>query len=483
MNQLSKFLAALLLKLILLLLLLTGNSAEAQRRSTSVNVQDNGKTTVSVRNPFGSNFQVEYRGDIKLSDDDTDIVSISRGGYMEIKRSAFGSRRRIFIEPNDSGQLIKKYYVGGSQKSFDPEGKKWLAEILLEVVRTTTLGSEQRVNRIYKKRGTHGVLREVDIMESNHVKARYIKLLLKKDLKNADVISTLHAIGDGIDSDHHRADILKGNTSKFLNTEGSTTAFIYAASEINSDHHKAEVLKKSMRDGSIKGNQLKTLFIIARDIDSDHHKSSVLQTALKDHSLSSENLKVLTGTAKGIDSDHHRAEVLKAALNQENLPPSSVHTFISALDGVSSDYHRASVLLKSVGGDMDASTISHVLKAVSRMDSDSHQANVLKKLLQEHKLSSGNVDDLITALDRINSDSQKADVYKYVAKSSYPDSELIKLIKSTKSINSDYHMAVSLLRFSTAVKSAGSDVKEAYRQTCNSLSSDSHYRRAINGVQ
>ena len=144
MNQLTKIIAALFAKLILLLLLLGSDSLHAQRTSISVK-SENDKTSISVRNPFGKNFQVEYKGEIRLNEDDSDVEYISSGGYMEIKRSAFGSRRRIFIEPDNSGKLIRKYYVGGSQKSFEGEGQKWLAEILLDVVRTTTLGSQERV--------------------------------------------------------------------------------------------------------------------------------------------------------------------------------------------------------------------------------------------------------------------------------------------------------------------------------------------------
>ena len=125
MNQLSKILALFLVKLIILLLVLSPNVISAQRTSTSVNINRNGKTTISIKNGFGNNFSIEYQGDITLSDDDTDVVAISRDGYMEIKKSAFGNRRRVYIEPDNSGQLIKKYYVGSSQKDFDSEGKKW----------------------------------------------------------------------------------------------------------------------------------------------------------------------------------------------------------------------------------------------------------------------------------------------------------------------------------------------------------------------
>ena len=66
MNQLSKILATLLAKLLLIFLLFGSDTAQGQNKSTSVRIKDNGKTSISVSNPFGKNFEVEYEGDIVL---------------------------------------------------------------------------------------------------------------------------------------------------------------------------------------------------------------------------------------------------------------------------------------------------------------------------------------------------------------------------------------------------------------------------------
>nr|WP_298998858.1 hypothetical protein [uncultured Allomuricauda sp.] len=484
MKQLTKILAVLFAKLILLLLLFGSNSLNAQRKSTSVRIDNKKKTSITVSNPFGKNFSVEYEGEIKLSEDDKDIAYISPGGYMEIKRSAFGSRRRIFIEPDDSGRLIKKYYVGSSQKSFEGEGEKWLAEILLDVVRTTTLGSQQRVDRIYKKRGAYGVLKEVGYMDSNHVKSRYLKLLLKKNLKNPDIALVLKAIENDVDSDYHRADILKSNTSRFLSTEANISAYINAASQIDSDHHKAEVLKQSIKERDLTENQMKSMLVVAKDIDSDHHKSSVLLTALKSNSLNDSNIKLLASTSKSIDSDHHRANVLKTAINNSNLPSSGQHTFLNALEGMSSDYHIDDVLSKMVNkGSLESSAISHVIKCVGYMDSDSHQANVLKKLVQKQQLSDSNTEDFVFALGRVSSDSHTADVLRYASKLNLNDKQLMAMFEAIRRIDSDHHKADSLVRFADQVSQSGTSIQEAYLNTCRSINSDSHYRRALDAIQ
>ncbi|NQZ43555.1 MAG: hypothetical protein HRT65_04540 [Flavobacteriaceae bacterium] len=481
MQQLIKILTALLIKVVLIVLFLIPSNTEAQRRSTSVSVSNGGKTTISIKNGLSNKFYIEYKGDITLSDDDSDVVGISRGGYMEIKKSAFGNRRRIVIEPNDSGELVKKYYVGSSQRSFDAEGKKWLSEILLEVVRTTTLGSEKRVDRMYRQGGSYKVLKEVDKIASDHVKARYIKLLLDKDLKEKDLIAILNTVGEDFDSDHHKADILKRNAKAFLASDNTTAAYIKAASDINSDHHTAEVLKKSIRDGSISNTQMKALFPIVDDIDSDHHKASVLNEVLRERNLDAENTKLLIATSKSINSDHHKASVLKKALGKD-LGSATSHALLASVSNMSSDHHIASVFLELVKQDLDASSKAHLLRLVEEnMTSDNHQANVLKRMATAHQIDES-LPDYLGALTNIDSDHHKADVFKTLSRSTFSEKQLIAILGATESIDSDYHKAETLIAFSSAVNGGSKAVADAYTDACMDIDSDSHLGRAIKAI-
>jgi len=483
MTQLSKLLVTLLVKLIILLFAFNTFSTNAQSKSTSVSIRDNGKTTISIKNGFGNNFAIEYKGEITLSDDDMDVVAISNGGYMEIKKSAFGSRRRIYIEPDDSGNLIKKYYVGSSQKNFDAEGRKWLSEILLEVVRATTLGAEKRVSKLYKQGGTYKVLREVDNIRSNHVKAHYIKLLLRKQLSEKELLQVLDEVAE-IDSNHHCANILIENTKAFLAYESTTGAYIKAAGSIDSDHHKANVLKKSIKDGSISDAQMKTLFTIADDIDSDHHKASVLKTVLANRSLNGTTLKLLLNTSRDIDSDHHKASVLKSTLKSSKLDNSTYNTLLSAVTNMNSDHHMASVFKSMLKNKVDPSSLSYMLKLVEEeIASDYHSANVLKEVVWKQKVSGDVLKTYLATLQHINSDNHKADVFKQLARKTFSEGETVRILEAITSIDSDNHKAESLLSFSYKVAGMGPTVQDAYTATCKTINSESHFGRAIRGIQ
>ncbi len=479
MNQICRI---LIKGFILLLLLFSFHQANAQRRSTSVNVSSNGKTTVSIKNGFGNNFSLEYKGDITLSDDDTDVIAISSGGYMEIKKAAFGNRRRIFMEPNSSGRLNKRYYVGGSEKSFDPDGKKWLAEILLEVVRTTTLGAEKRVNRMYRQGGAPKVLREVDKIASDHVKSKYIKLLLNKDLKESDVVAVLGEVAT-IDSDHHKASILKYNTTTFLKSENSTSSYIRTAGNINSDHHKADVLKAAISDGAISDTQMKALFAIADEINSDHHKSDVLKKVLHERNLSTTNLKLLIATTDDINSDHHKASVFKAALEESDINASTHHALLDAIDAMNSDHHIADVLNNVLKTNVDEEILTHLLRVVqAHMNSDSHRANVLKKVIYNQNIGKS-LDAFLEAVEDMTSDHHIAEVFKQLSRKRFNESELVKILGGTASINSDHHHSQALMGFAQTVKDSGDAVKEAYSKSASKISSEAHYGRTLKAIQ
>ena len=196
--------------------------AYGQRRtgsnSYSVNTsKNNGKSTIHVKDN-GKDFKIEYEGEITVSDDDTDVIAISDGGFIEITKSSFGSRRRIVIEADRSGNLDRRYYVGRSEKSYNPDGKAWLAEILPDVVRHTTIAAKSRVDRFYARGGANAVLNEIDELESDYVKAAYFKLLLENNLSNSELVSVIREAGNSINSDYYLANILESNQKAFLSS-------------------------------------------------------------------------------------------------------------------------------------------------------------------------------------------------------------------------------------------------------------------------
>src|SRR5262249_60551813 len=77
----------------------------------------------------GEKLQVSYSGTFEFTDDDADVKSASSGGYIKISDGAWFGRHSVEIRERN-GQLERHYYVSGSEKPYEPEGRQWLHDHL-----------------------------------------------------------------------------------------------------------------------------------------------------------------------------------------------------------------------------------------------------------------------------------------------------------------------------------------------------------------
>lgn len=438
---------------LLAFLLFQPSEVLAQSRSkykTNYSSHSNGKSEIRISNN-GKDFKIEYEGDLTLSNDDTDIVAISDGGFIEITKSSFGSKRRILIESDRNGNLIKKYYVGRKEKDFNSEGREWLKDVLPEVVRTTTIAAESRVNRFFAKGGASAVLNEVSNMDSDYVQSAYLKLLLDKNLNSSELVSVIETAGKRISSDHYLSEILKSNQGAFLANSQTIDAYIDACKSLNSDHYATSVLKQVIRDKSITDDQMAKLLDISKNINSDHYMTTVLTQMMDSRNLNSQNVSKIIDLSKSINSDHYKTQVLKKVIRENDMPSDAFDAFIRTLSDVNSDHYATEVIKELLESNIDASPsgLSDLLSLVNNNVSSDHYATVIYKKLAKRNLSE---DQLVTALN------------------------------SATSISSDHYMSQVLLAFATKVNRSSDRVKSAYRSAAKSINSDTYYGKVAKAV-
>ena len=468
--------------IILIILILLSPLRQFAQNSYHVNTR-NGKTTIKVNNRL-SKFTLEFEGDIRVSDDDRDIVSISRGGYFEVSKSAFGSKRRIVIESDGSGGLDKAYFVGSRRQAFEPEGKKWLAEVLPEVVRTTTFAAASRVDRFYRKGGTEAVIDEIEELESEYVRRHYFDLLLEKDLSGQEVVKTIEAAGELIGSDHYLSEFLKGNQRAFLKSEQTTSAFLRAAKSIGSDHYMTEVLKRAIDDSDVSEAQMIQVLEVAEDIGSDHYLSVLLKKVIDERKLSTRTVNELIRLTGEIASDHYKTEVLRRALSEEDLTESNYNAFIESLDDIASDHYSMEVIKDLLEEDLDSESLSKVLELVDENVSSDHYAHeIMKKVIREHDLTGQSLDAFIEALESINSDHYLSEVIKnFASDRSLTEGQMLQILKATEGINSDHYLANALSSLAPRVRALGGKAITAYREAARSINSETYYGRALKAL-
>lgn len=461
-----------------------GQETRAESRSFSSSNSD-GRNINRWRHSTGaSDFNVETRGNIELTDDDMDVKSLSNDGYLEITKTVFGAKRSIVIESLGGGKIKREYYEGRTRMDWEPQGKKWLGEILPEVVRTTTLGAEGRVNRIFQKGGSAAVLREIDEMRGDYAKARYAKLLLEKDIPAGEMATIVSAIADDIGSDYYLASVYQNHVEKLLATPASANAFYQGTQRIGSDYYKSSVLKEALEKFSAEPAQVKTILQSAASIKSDYYLSVVLTTLLEESDVKEESLAELLAVSSKIPSAYYRSQVLGKALEKKGLSPKVQNEVVKALAGVSSDYYKSVVVTKMAeSGTIDKVVQTELIDLVSNnLSSDYYSAVALKSILEHQQLNDESFRQLVIAGGKINSATYAADVLKRAGKEQLNRSQLIELLKASSGISSDHYLSDLLASIAPQVRNADAQVKEAYRQAAKRISSETYYGRALKAI-
>lgn len=438
--------------------------------------------TVINHTGLGSNFSVEMRGKIEITDDDKDIRSMSPDGYLEINKTVFGSRRTLIITPEGNG-LKREYYEGRTQLPFEPEGRKWLAEVLPELVRTTTLGAESRVNRFYKQGGTSAVLNEISKMESDYVKYHYGNHLMDLPVKESEYPAIVSRIASTIGSDHYLSNFLRGNLSRFIKSKAATEAVFEATTQMDSDHYKTEVIKSALRSETASLSSVKVILNAASQMDSDHYKTEVLSTLLE-QALSDEIVAEMINASKSIDSDFYRSTILKKALTKPGLSSASFQRTLESVREIASDHYKTDVLTDLIDKTLSPDLQITLITLSGSLSSDYYFSTVMEALLDKQELSDAAFAKLVESASSISSDHYASEVLTAaLGKTSLSNANLIQVLNSTANLGSDHYITAVLVEAAPRVRSADASVKEAYRNAARGISSETYYGRALRAIE
>ena len=155
-------------------------AAPRRRRRTSASATTSTtRTATGAGRSNGEKLQVSYRGAFEFTDDDTDVRQVSAGGYLKISDGAWFGRHSVEIRER-GGQLDRRYYVNGSERPYEPDGRVWLRDNLPKFVRNTGIGAPARVARFLKSGGVTAVMGEIGRIDSTYVKGIYFKELFKQ---------------------------------------------------------------------------------------------------------------------------------------------------------------------------------------------------------------------------------------------------------------------------------------------------------------
>jgi hypothetical protein len=362
-------------------------AAQQERHTSITQINETGEDNSDIRmryNDGDHSLEIRAKGGLEFTDDDSDVKSMARDGYLMIEERRGSMSRRLEVSPGADAQPQRMFFVRGQAHAFDQEGRAWLAQILPDVIRNTAIGAPARVRRIYRQRGADGVLNEISLIKSDGAKRIYFRELLGiGNLGAATLRRSARQVAREISSDGEKAVLLIETADLYLGDKAIAPDFFEAVGSISSDGEHRRVLSAILKKSPDIEDILRALKS-ARAISSDGEKANLLiqhSAVFLDHPTS---LPSLFDVINSISSDGEHARVLSSLLKRNRLGKENLMRVLRSAERISSDGEKANVLISAARiYASDASVLSAIADVTKSISSDGERQRVLTTIARQ----------------------------------------------------------------------------------------------------
>ena len=196
---------------------------------------------------------------------------------------------------DSSGAIARRFWVGLSERPFQPEGRHWVAEMLPRFIRQTGIGAASRVARS-SRQGPARVLAEISLIEGSWAKRRLLHGAAEgREPRRLGAGGVLSQAGREIDSDFELASLyFIASADQLIADDATRKAYLDAARSISSDFELRRVLSSALKRASPTIRGCSRACSTPATIDSDFEEASLLIDVAK--------LESLDGAARGASS-------------------------------------------------------------------------------------------------------------------------------------------------------------------------------------
>ncbi|MGH8373049.1 MAG: hypothetical protein ACRETO_09970, partial [Gammaproteobacteria bacterium] len=292
------------------------------------------------------------------------------------------SRRVIFTGKHDG--IERHYYVNNAEQPFNAKTRKWLAEVLPEIMRETAIDAKARVARLLKHGGPDAVLNDIDKIHGGYARSVYIR--------DFATLTTLPA----------------ATTDKLIS---STTA-------IDSDYQKGQALIAIYKGQHLQGAQLTALLKAASGIGSDYAAGQVLRMVASRMPLDDVNVQSYLGAAGHIGSDYELRTTLSVLLARPELTPAVTAKIIAtAVNHIGSSYDLRTVLTEAAAHvDNSDAAVNAYCQAAVHVNSSYDQREALSVLLGKARLNDAGYVSVLETAAGIDSSYDRSTLLQEIAR-------------------------------------------------------------------
>lgn len=430
-----------------------------------------------------TDFEVQVNGDIHVTDDDTGIKSISPGGYIKIEKKTFGNKRSLNIESNSSGVISYQYYEGRSEVPFEPEGKKWLSEILLDIIRLTGIDAEERTKRIYSKKGIEGVIEEIKLIPSNSVMSLYYDAALKNfDLSDAELVKICISIPSQMSSNSEMGSLFRKYSDKFTRNNTTSISFFTNISRLTSNTERGSILSGITTKIDFTDPTVTDAYFGGLDkMTSNTEIGSILRSLERKQTLDNASYTRLLMSVQKMTSNTEMGSILRSLknfdINNQNV---SVALF-NSIDKLTSNTEASQTLQHLIRNfELSEENYIRLLGSTKKLVSNTEIGAVMRSI-KKINLSNSNINEAyFLVIGSLVSNTEAGSVLRYTLNNhSFNSATWISLLKATSVLTSNTEMGSVL---SGAILKMPWDIEmvaDAFFNTVNKFTSNTEHGRVL----
>ena len=317
-----------------------------------------------VETSDGLRREVKMRGDVRFTEDDSDVESMSPGAMLVLERSELWRSRRVEFALDEQGKIQRRFYIGDSIRPFDAEARRFLAAELPRWVREQGVDIPAHVARMLRSKGADAALEDIRTIGSSSVKRGYLEELFNEQKLGAGQVHRALKIAGEIDSDNDKRQFFENVHEQYLSHRLDSGVWAFVDS-IHSDEDRKRLLLLILNAGLDDGAALTGLCQSAAAMPSDGAKAEVLE---KMATLSKKPVPgAFFDVAGTIHSDGDRARVLMAALAMHGSDPETAVRVLKSASGMNSDSDKATLVAASASnfhGEGIAHASAQVLQSI-----------------------------------------------------------------------------------------------------------------------
>jgi len=203
-----------------------------------------GKARVAVLWCLGEeNLRVVRRGEVTFTPDDRSVASVAPLGFLAISDRRHDERIELEVRAGIEAKPVFSLFKNGVAHPIGTAERRWIADVMLTLIRDCGFGAEERVARILGAGGHGAALAEIAAIDSDRVRAEYIGALVRRtDLAGDEMGATIRLIGTALDGNDSKCALLIALKPRLIDEPELLSSFAEAFETMEKDYLARQVL-------------------------------------------------------------------------------------------------------------------------------------------------------------------------------------------------------------------------------------------------